>query len=483
MKLTRKFTLGLVVGVLIVQVGFGFVRVEREQDLFQLDINREEIVLGRSLQLAAETVARTNGQPAARALVEHANLRDAHVSVRWVELDPEGPAHLQPRAPLADLAALARGEQVNVVLGEEDPAYFTYTPVALPDHPLGAIEISDSLHDETAYMRQSVINAALSTLVLVLLCGGVAWLVGALFIGRPVRALVGQARRVGAGDLSGRISLTQRDELGELAAEMNDMCGALDQARSQATSEAEAKIAALEQLKHVDRLRTVGTLASGIAHELGTPLNVVEGHAQLIGEASVSDEVSDSARVIVRQARRMANIIRQLLDFARREQRTSGSAEVVAVVRRVFELAEPIAKKRGVVLEVEDTAGALSADISVEELTQVLLNIVVNGVQAMPDGGQLTVAVDALRATSPSIPGDEREMIRIVVTDVGEGMSAEMLPRVFEPFFTTKDVGAGTGLGLSVAYGIVVERDGWIDVASREGEGSRFSIFVPQEAS
>lgn len=481
MKLTRKFTIGLVGGILVVQTAFAIVRVDRERELFRLDIAREEHVLGRSLAQNAEVVAAAGGVEVARRLVERANVRDSHVEIRWVELGEGAAADVAPRAALSALAPLRKGELVSVELGTDDPAVHTYSPVTLPDGTLAAIEIADPLQDETAYMQESVRNAVLSTAVLVLLSGVVAWTVGLFFIGRPVRALVAQARRIGRGDLSERVALRQKDELSELATEMNDMCVALEDARSRVEHETDAKFAALEQLKHVDRLRTVGTLASGIAHELGTPLNVVDGHAQLIREdTSAGDTAKEHAQIIAHQAKRMTTIIRQLLDFARRDHNPSAAALVETVVERALEMAAPLAKKRDVDLELDSDRNH-RAQISEEELTQVLVNVVINGIQAMPDGGQLTVRIDALDASPEWAPGEERGMIRIMVADGGVGMSQQTRERVFEPFFTTKDVGDGTGLGLSVAFGIVQERNGWITVDSAVDEGSRFSIYVPEE--
>lgn len=481
MRLTRRFTFALIVGVLLIQAGFAGLRVWRERRLFELDGAREQKVLGRSLALAAEMLARSAGEAMARQLVERANLRDSHVTIRWIALDGDADANLAPRVPLAALSALRAGEQVVYRLDSPaEAAVYAYTPVVLDGGRVAAVEVSDPWRDESAYVRQSILNAVLSTLALVSLCGVVGWALGLLFVGRPIHELVLQARRVGQGDLATRVALEQRDELGELAAEMNEMSSALARARERLLNETQARIAALEQLKHVDRLRTTGTLASGIAHELGTPLNVVDGHAQLIVEdAGASEEVRDNAKIITRQARRMTGIIRQLLDFARREQSEAGSSDVAPVAERALAMTQPLARKRDVELSFRADQGSLQAEISAEELTQVLVNVVINGIQAMDEGGKLTVTLGSGQAAPPWSPDLLREMIHIVVEDEGKGMSAEDVERVFEPFFTTKEVGEGTGLGLSVAFGIIAERQGWITVESAPGRGSRFAIFVP----
>ncbi len=477
MRLTRKFTFALVAGVLVIQASFSVLRVQRLQAMFHLDITREERVLGRALAISAETVAGTSGVDAARSLVQQANLAESHVEIRWVELEP-GVADAQPRVGRESLEPLLRGERV--IAQTENAAVFTYTPVRLPDGGMAAVEIADSWDDEEEYLQRSVRNAVLSTALLVALCGLVAWGVGALFIGRPIRQLVVRARQIGEGKLEGAVHLGQRDELTELAEEMNSMAAALRRAGERVEKETQARIALLEQLKHADRLRTVGTLASGIAHELGTPLNVVEGHAQLILEdRGAGSELKENATIIRRQARRMTAIIRQLLDFARREHGGEGTADVSHVADKTVEMLSTLARKRGCRLLCKHDEGLPLAAIREDELLQVLANVTMNGIQAMPDGGDVELSVARARAAPPWTPDARRDMILIIVRDQGDGMDHDTIERAFEPFFTTKQVGEGTGLGLSVAYGIVAERGGWIEVDSAKGRGSAFSIFVP----
>lgn len=480
MKVTPKFTLALAAGVLCVQVAFGALRVEREQVLFQTDVARDEGVVGRAVALAAERELRTAGVAGARNLVQEANRGDAHVQIRWVDVDASPGAPYAPRVQRDELGPLLRGEPVWAQTSDEHAAAFNYTPVMHGDRVVGAIEVSDSLKDEREYMAQSVRNAVLSTVALVALCGLIAWGLGHVLIGRPVQLLVRRARAIGEGDLETTIDLAQRDELGQLAGEMNAMAKALARTRERLDDEARARIAVVEQLKHADRLRTVGTLASGIAHELGTPLNVVEGYAQLIMEdLAAGGEAHENARVIKRQSKRMANIIRQLLDFARREQDGDGTTNVHAALVQTIDMIAPFGRKRGVTVIGHCPDDRAEVPLRTDELVQVLSNIVINGIQAMDDGGEVRIDVTAERRARPWADEPARDMIRIEVTDEGTGMDEETVQRVFEPFFTTKQVGEGTGLGLSVVYGIVSERKGWIDVQSRPDAGSTFSIFLP----
>jgi signal transduction histidine kinase len=288
-----------------------------------------------------------------------------------------------------------------------------------------------------------------------------------------VRALVEKARRVGAGDFSGPLVTTRSDELGLLAGELNAMCDRLASARDELARATEARFAAVQQLRHADRLSTVGLLSAGIAHELGTPLNVVSGRAAIIAErtaANGDDAVAKDAAIIQEQAQRMTRITRQLLDFARAGSPKRARVEIGALTRDTAELLASLAQKRGVTLDVAAPAAAF-AHVDASQVQQALTNLIVNAVHASGRGQRVRLAVEE-RAGRASI----------AVIDEGIGMDEVTVKNLFVPFFTTKDVGEGTGLGLAVAWGLVVDNGGHIAVASTKGAGSTFTIDLPKDA-
>jgi two-component system NtrC family sensor kinase len=169
-----------------------------------------------------------------------------------------------------------------------------------------------------------------------------------------------------------------------------------------------------------------------------------------------------------------------LLDFARRREPQKSSTDLAALARQTLALLGPTAKKHGVKLEGPAPDSSERLDLDAGQIQQVLTNLVVNGIQAMPRGGRLTLALRRERALPPvDSGGEEGEYLRIDVRDEGAGIPPDVLPRIFDPFFTTKGVGEGTGLGLSVSFGIVREHRGWIGVETEVGRGSRFSVFLP----
>ncbi|HXV60477.1 MAG TPA: HAMP domain-containing sensor histidine kinase [Vicinamibacteria bacterium] len=482
MKLARKLTLALIFGILIVLAGNSAIRVRREIALFENDSRRDSLLIGRMLAGSVARIWPTVGWQQALELVEDANQRESTVRIRWIWLDvpPGQPGGPDVPPPRGDVGQPSDSPFVRVASDGEDPgALYTYVPVAVPGERVGAIEVRDSMLNQRLYIRRTLVQALIATSVLVTLCGGVAMGLGVALVGRPVSQLIAQARSIGRGDLSRRLELRQRDEIGELAREMNSMSELLDRANRTAAEEASARITAIEQLRHADRLSTVGRLAAGIAHELGTPLNVVMGRAQLILRAHSTERGTfDNATIIIEQARRMTAIIRQLLDFARRGESRKTLERIVTIARQTAGMLQSIAAKSAVSLLV-DGDEALMADVDGGQIQQAITNLAMNGIQAMPTGGRLTISVT--RRTTPGSPPDrEGNYVCILIRDEGSGMPADVRERIFEPFFTTKESGEGTGLGLSVTYGIVQEHGGYIDVESEPGRGSCFSVFLPE---
>jgi signal transduction histidine kinase len=485
MKLARKLVVAFILVVFAVFAVYAAIRVDREIRLFETDMQRDAKVLGRALSAAMIEVWRSDGEGTALRIVNDANARSRDVKIRWVWLDDPAPGE-GPRLEASQLAELLAGrEVVHTDVGSGDPGrLFTYVPVKAPSARRGALELSESLREERAYIRSTILNTLVTTAVLVGAFGLVAMLLGIWFVGRPIHGLIEQARRVGAGDLSQRLSLKQRDEIAELAGEMNVMCDRLAAANEQIAAATSAKIAALDQLRHAERLSTVGKLASGIAHELGTPLNVISGRAKMIAAGELTgDEIPQSSRIIAEQSERMAKIIRQLLDFARRRHASKAPRDLRQTARTTLALLATLAAKQKVELVLVDGAETI-AEVDDGQIQQALTNLVVNGIQAMTKGGKLVVDISRARVKPPAdIGGDEADFVRVAVRDQGDGIPADVLAHVFEPFFTTKGVGEGTGLGLSVTYGIAHEHGGWVDAQSEPGKGSTFSIYLPQRGN
>ena len=478
MRLTRKFIAALVIGVALVAMIQAFFDYRRERAVFDSQMRAEATALGRALARGVAEVWDRDGEAAARQFLLTASSKSEHIRARWVWLDEE--TRDRPSVRTDVLAPMQEG-QVVVYKDTSKNALLTYIPVRVPvterdgAFRQGGLEIAQPLTELDRFTADSLRNGIIASVAAVAIAGLLALVLGFLFIGRPVSRLAEKARRVGTGDLTGPLQLGQRDELGQLATEINLMCERLAAERS-------ARESATEQLRHADRLTTVGKLASGLAHELGTPLNDVQGRARLISDREVEGEdIGTSARIVLEQAERMTALIRQLLDFARPRPLHKAPLNATALVARVCELVGTIARKARVTLQQPVIDDSLRVEADEGQLHQVVTNLVINAIHAMPEGGPVELNVRAVEQAPPAhVDSTNTRWIVIDVRDHGVGMTDETRSRIFEPFFTTKEAGEGTGLGLSVSWGIVREHGGWIDVESEPGAGSTFHVFLPR---
>ena len=481
MKLARKFVSLLLLCFFAALATQSILRFYRGASTFEEGLRRDHRRMGRALGDAIATAWRTDGEKGAMALLQSVDEREDQIQLRWLWLNDVAGPPVSP-VPQAAREALLRGEDtsIRVASPKGEPRLVTWIPVQLHDARQGVLEVSESLGALRKYEQESAIVSAVTAGGLTLLCAAVAILFGLRWVGRPLAALGNKARRIGAGDLTGELVLSPTDEIGELAAEFNRMCERLKESRDLAAAEAAGKLAATEQLRHADRLATAGRLASGLAHELGTPLNVVNARAKMIvsGEAQGA-EVLENSRIIALQVEKMTRLIRQLLGVVRHRTPEKAEVEIQAIAKQTLEVLRPLAERQRVALVLAPGEQHwIRADGALVD--QALTNLVVNAVQATPAGQSVTVAIARERLRPPADPGGkEAPYVRLSVRDEGPGMSEEVQHHLFEPFFTTKGVGEGTGLGLSVSSGIIREHGGWIAAESQLGRGSCFSIYLP----
>ncbi|HEX4382594.1 MAG TPA: HAMP domain-containing sensor histidine kinase [Myxococcales bacterium] len=418
-------------------------------------------LLGLTLAGSIGAAWQQEGADEAQRLVDEANRFQETIGVRWVWLDASlvTPLH----APLQASQSIQRDSfSAATVETASGRAFVSYTPAHV-GQSLGAIEITEPLTDEgvqrPGLKELLLVNSSVTLLIFAL----VGWWLGVRLVGRPIEQLARMAKQVGAGSLDARVHLHTRTELDTLGEAMNTMAASLDR-------QTRERDQALEQARHADRLATVGKLAAGLAHELGTPLNVVKGRARTLQGGDLEGPAAElAAAEIIGESDRMAGLVRQLLDFA--GKRGGGRARIDAsdVVQHTLALLQPIAAKRGITFLAKLAPAPLFADAG--QLQQVATNLILNAVQASPDGAAVEVSVEA--------DGE----IALRVRDRGAGLSEEVRAHLFEPFFTTRPRGEGTGLGLAVSFGIVSELRGSIDAANAEGGGAVFTVRLPRSDS
>jgi two-component system, NtrC family, sensor kinase len=302
----------------------------------------------------------------------------------------------------------------------------------------------------------------------------------------PIAGIRRTMRRVRAGDLGARAPVQRNDEIGAVAQGLNEMLAemegfnvSLQERVREATGELRAKneelvesyqrvFALREALARADQMAAVGHMAASVAHQVGTPLNLISGYVQMIREdEGVDSRVTRRLEIVQEQIGKVTSIVRTMLDHARRPI-PKEPTDIADLLRRVSDVARPKHDAQGVklLLRVADVPLVMADAVQLE---LALLNLVTNSLDAMPAGGVTSITV------SPTPDGS----VRIQVADTGTGIAPELLPRIFEPWVTTKAAGRGTGLGLSITRDVVAAHGGSIAVKSEVGVGSVFTIELP----
>ncbi len=223
-----------------------------------------------------------------------------------------------------------------------------------------------------------------------------------------------------------------------------------------------------EQLRRTERIAELGMLASGMAHEIGTPMNVILGRAEYLLKRVTEEPIKKSLQIIVTQVERIMRVMNQLLAFARRRPVERRPLDLRETIEASLEMFQERLTRHGIRVEktFKDDCPKVHADA--DQMSQVLINLIMNAVHAMPEGGSLRIGLARSNGT-----------VRLTVADTGHGIAQQDLPRIFDPFFTTKEAGKGTGLGLTVVKGIIDEHGGSIWVESEPGKGATFTISLP----
>ncbi len=223
-----------------------------------------------------------------------------------------------------------------------------------------------------------------------------------------------------------------------------------------------------DRLRKTERLAELGTLASGMAHEIGTPMNVILGRAEFLMRKSSDENTKKGLGTIVTQVERITKIMNQLLSFARKRPVERRSLDIAEIITTTLDIMQERLKTHRIQVETDIAPDRPHVFADQDQLSQVLLNLVINSCHAMPEGGVLRMILET-----------SENQIHLTISDTGCGIRKEDLSRLFDPFFTTKPVGEGTGLGLTVVHGIIQEHDGVIHVESELGKGTVFHIFLP----
>jgi signal transduction histidine kinase len=464
-----RFTIALTVLGFLLFGGYAVAAYGWEVDDLHGATEREILTLGRSLATSLGNALRDRQGADIDETLRALESLEPKILVHVHDVDAHEIAHSRGERLDAVIEALARRATITArELVETYPDRLLYVAPLTNDAggTIGAIVVARALDDLEADLSRTRwrLIAVVVAFVAVTMAAGL--LLGTAYVTRPLATMLDGVAHVRAGDFKARVPVVRADEIGALVDEFNAMVAALGQARAQIEQETEVRLRLERGLQGIDKMVTIGQLSAGLAHEIGSPLQVLSGRAAALKARSDDPETRRQAEILVEQTQRITRIVDQLLSFGRRRPAVIAVCDLGRPVTSVLELLEGEARRRGVALALERDAGDHAIAADADQLQQIVLNLVRNALAATPSGGKITVRVEREGAT-----------VRLRVRDTGPGIPAELHPRLFEPFFTTRAAEGGTGLGLAVVRAIVVEHGGAITAST--GPGAEFVVSFP----
>jgi two-component system NtrC family sensor kinase len=361
--------------------------------------------------------------------------------------------------------------------------YYRIEPILDSKNQLwGAFVLARQGYGTFATIERRRNRIATTTSALVILLSLLTLILVRRSVTRPINELIRRIKEIGQGQREQRIEVKGRDEVASVAQEFNLMCQKLQESHARLVGEQQEKLRLEQELRHSERLASVGRLAAGLAHEIGTPLNIIGGRSEyLLRRARSPEELKDNLGVIRSQSDRIAAIVRQLLEFSRRREPVFQPVDLALLMDNVKYLLAHQLRDKTILVETEGLSHLPKIDADQDLLQQVFINLFSNSLHALTPGGVIKIGADLMDRDLAMTSPEARNWLRISFEDNGAGISTEHIGRVFDPFFTTKDIGEGTGLGLSVSYGIIQEHGGEIHAESEPGRFTRFIIDLPIE--
>jgi two-component system NtrC family sensor kinase len=355
---------------------------------------------------------------------------------------------------------------------------------------LGVLDTNLSLARADVQLAQSSRRMIAYTGCALLLIAFLSWFFVWIVVAKPVHALKRGTERLAAGDLGHQIDVRSNDEIGELASSFNSMSRELQTARKQNlawTHTLEQRVEektrelkrAHEHALHTEKMASIGKMAAVLAHEINNPLSGILTYAKLLHKWIDRDavghhqEICDSLDLIASESRRCGDLVKNLLTFSRTTPMNLQPANLNQVINRSLRLVQHQLDLAGIHVQPQLDPKLPQVQCDAAQIEQVVLALVMNALDAMPQGGNLWLTTSFTR---------EPNQVCIVVRDDGSGIPAEILHRIFEPFLTTKETGRGVGLGLAISHSILERHRGTIEVQSEQGRGTTFTVTLPWES-
>jgi signal transduction histidine kinase len=461
---------------------YAVVRVREEEAQLLAAEQRNASVAARAIQIAVENAVRDRQLADIRRLLsELVNRQEQIDRIRIFDKSLAPTLESEPGAVGGPVAAeriqrvitQGRAEVVAEEGGSGDTFSYLMPLRGHKGEMVGAIEILFTSPGAKEKRERATRDVITRLGLLAVGLAGLTTLVLSRQVLRPLSHLTRSIRALGEGAPGPPLPVKRRDELGEVAEAFNRMAEQLEGAGQRLLLESDRALELEQQLRRAETLAVAGKLTSGIAHEVGTPLNIISGRAEILLKSLPADHPGrPDLEVIVGQIDRISGIIRSLLDTVRQQKPEIQPVPIPPLLQRLVPLLDHLARRRGVTIGAKAAEPLPDVAADPNQVQQVLINLLMNALEATSRGGRISVEAWAC-------PNDGRPGVAVAVSDTGSGIPGEALPRVFEPFFTTKPPGQGTGLGLSICRDILREHGGTLAVQSRSGQGTTFTAWMP----
>ncbi len=485
MKLGTKLTLYLSIIIILILSGYGYFHILSRRDILLRKMKVEVRSISQTLRISLEKISIPREMEFVQELIDAVGEEEKILGI-IVYYRPKG-IIFQSRSlegetkPYVEL--IQKAMEDDLPKGEfrvyEKIPVFSYS-FPLKDRKgrnIGGVSILQNASFVEMEIKKAERDIFLT--LFILLCGTVIFILLGMkeWVSRPISQLVETTKELARGNLNVHIEWKRRDELSELGQAFNQMAMELREAQEKIIQEADRRLELERTLRHSEKLATVGQLASGLAHEIGTPLNIITGRIELTKRKIKDEEVQKNLEIVAQQTDRITKIIKQLLGYVRKKKTLQTKLNIHELLETTLSFIDYQILRQNVKVMKELPRELPPIYGDRDQLQQVFLNLFLNALQAMPQGGTLRLSASLKQISKEWGEGNKRFYVEIDVEDSGIGMEREVLENIFNPFFTTKD--SGSGLGLMVAQGIVQDHEGWIEVTSEVGKGSQFKIYLP----
>ncbi len=352
---------------------------------------------------------------------------------------------------------------------------------------LGVLDVVVSLEQLDSIIQQSTTRVILASIFLVIVISFFADLFISMLVNKPIKKIREGIEEIGNGNLDFKIEIDSKNELGQVSRRFNEMSKKLADAYEEIKKWSEtlndkvnAKTEELkniyEQVNQIEKLASLGKLSATVAHELNNPLAGILTYSKLISKKlqalqknSEHEKIIEHLDIISHESARCGQIVKDLLIFSRSEQDEFAKEDLLQIVDKSITVIDHHLEINGITLVRDYTEQTIELYCNADKIQQALMALLINSIEAMPNGGKIILNIIC-----------EKNNIIIRVIDEGTGISDKDLPHIFEPFYSTKEASNGTGLGLAVAYGIITNHKGKMEVEKTSDQGTTFKIVLPQ---